>query len=154
MVKGLLYRVLDENGKYIGRPLKASFFDCKPTLDFLEKKFTLNQQLAIREDCSQAVHAEVWMCLHWNRNALEEIREALNRNRIELVVRQNKDGACRDVIYVDFDRRCAIDGNKVSTLCNRQAIQQLLDEQKVRQSQRLEEDQSHTRRHRYRPSLW
>ena len=152
--RGLLYRVLDENGKYIGRPLKASFFDCKPTLDNLEKKFTLNQQLAIREDCRQAVHAEVWMCKHWKRNTLEEIREALNINRIGLAMRQNKDGMCREVIYIDFVRCCAIDGNYVSALCNLQSIQQLLDEQKVRQSQRLEEDQSHTRRHRYRPSLW
>lgn len=154
--RGLLYRVLDENGKYIGRPLKASFFDCKPTLDYLEKKFMLNQQLAIRETCGQAVNAEIWLCQHWNRNTLEEIRQALSRNRMELVLRQNKDGTCQEVIYIDFARRCAIDGNKISAPCSRQSIQQLLDEQKIRQSQRLEEDQSHTRRqiHRQRPSLW
>src|SRR5580698_198805 len=44
---GLLYRALDENGHYIGRPLKASFFDCKPTLGNLEKRF--DQNLAFKE---------------------------------------------------------------------------------------------------------
>jgi hypothetical protein len=148
--RGLLYRVLDENGKYIGRPLKASFFDCKPTLDHLEQKFALNQQLAIREDCRQAVNTEVWLCQHWDRNTLEEIREALNGNRMELVMRQNKDGACRDVTYVDFARRCAIQADKVSDRCSLKSIQQLLDEQKIRQSRELEEDQSYHRRQRQR----
>ena len=41
--RGLLYRVLDDNGRYVGVPLKASFFDSKPTLDNLEKKMIQNQ---------------------------------------------------------------------------------------------------------------
>jgi len=42
--KGLLYRALDEQGKDIGAPIKASLFNCKPTLPTLEAKFRLEQQ--------------------------------------------------------------------------------------------------------------
>src|SRR5690606_7354321 len=41
--KGLIYRVLDTNGKKIGVPVKASSIYNKPTLQFLEKKFTENK---------------------------------------------------------------------------------------------------------------
>jgi hypothetical protein len=40
--RGLLYRALDNDGHYIGRPLKASFFDAHLTLDTLEEKFAQN----------------------------------------------------------------------------------------------------------------
>ncbi|WP_369699894.1 hypothetical protein [Flavobacterium sp. AED] len=38
-----MYRILDEQGKPIGVPIKASDFYFKPTLKFLEKKFIGNQ---------------------------------------------------------------------------------------------------------------
>lgn len=37
--RGLYYRMIDENGRKIGAPIKASSFDQRPTLDYLEKKF-------------------------------------------------------------------------------------------------------------------
>ena len=43
--KGLVYRLLDENGKKVGVPIKASAIYDKPTLKFLEKRFALNATL-------------------------------------------------------------------------------------------------------------
>ncbi|HET7117412.1 MAG TPA: relaxase/mobilization nuclease domain-containing protein, partial [Hanamia sp.] len=40
---GLVYRILDEDGKPLGVPVKASLFCNKPTLKFLEEKFSLNK---------------------------------------------------------------------------------------------------------------
>jgi len=48
--RGLLYRVLDDNGRYVGVPIKASFFDSKPTLDNLEKKMIQNQTLKLQQE--------------------------------------------------------------------------------------------------------
>ncbi|MHA4809687.1 relaxase/mobilization nuclease domain-containing protein [Flavitalea flava] len=42
--KGLYYRMIDETGKKIGAPIKASAFDNKPILKRLEQKFRENQQ--------------------------------------------------------------------------------------------------------------
>lgn len=43
--KELVYRILDESGKPIGVPIKASDFYNKPTLKFLEEKFMMNQTI-------------------------------------------------------------------------------------------------------------
>lgn len=43
LAKGLVYRILDEQGKPLGVPIKASDFYFKPTLKFLEEKFKDNQ---------------------------------------------------------------------------------------------------------------
>jgi hypothetical protein len=42
---GLVYRVLDDQGKKVGRPVKASDIHFKPTLKFLQKQFDRNKQL-------------------------------------------------------------------------------------------------------------
>jgi hypothetical protein len=42
---GLVYRVLDDQGRKIGMPIKASNFYNKPTLKFLEKQFARNASL-------------------------------------------------------------------------------------------------------------
>ncbi len=41
---GLYYRMIDEEGKKIGAPIKASKFNCAVTLKKLERIFTLNQE--------------------------------------------------------------------------------------------------------------
>jgi hypothetical protein len=41
--QGLLYRILDEKGNSIGVPIKASSFHNKPTLKFLEERFSHNE---------------------------------------------------------------------------------------------------------------
>lgn len=43
LANGLVYRILDEQGKPIGVPIKASDFYFKPTLKFLEEKFKENE---------------------------------------------------------------------------------------------------------------
>jgi len=40
---GLLYKILDQNSKPIGVPIKALEFYSKPTLKFLEEKFSINE---------------------------------------------------------------------------------------------------------------
>jgi len=42
---GLLYSIIDEQGKKVGIPIKASDFHNKPTLKFLQKQFARNKQL-------------------------------------------------------------------------------------------------------------
>lgn len=37
--RGLYYRMIDEDGRKIGAPIKASSFDQRPTLDYLAKRF-------------------------------------------------------------------------------------------------------------------
>lgn len=128
--RGLLYRALDEHGHYIGRPLKASFFDCKPTLDNLEKKFA--QNLSIKQDLKRHVEVYSWICVRGELNNLESVRKNLARESINLVITQDRSGMIIDVAYVDFKNRVVIAGKELHHDCNAAAVQKILERQKVR----------------------
>ena len=46
--RGLYYRLIDEDGKKLGAPIKASAFNLPVTLDKLEEKFRLNQERVLK----------------------------------------------------------------------------------------------------------
>jgi len=148
--RGLLYRALDENGQYIGVPLKASFFDCRPTLDNLEKKFALNQLQ--RLEASQ--HARVYANFHLlgERSSLEDVAANLLMDGILMRLQRNEKGRCSEVYYIDVRNRCVVRGDVLGERCGPEAIQRVIDrEQKLRQELALMEEHGH--RHRLRQSL-
>ncbi len=149
--RGLLYRALDQHGQYIGRPLKASFFDCKPTLDNLEKKFA--QNLSIKRDLKQ--HAETYSrwCLLGEPDNMEMVRRNLNREGLDLVLRKDKSGNIKQIAYVDFQNRVIIAGEELHSTCNAEAVQKVLERQKVRVAREENLTQSQREALRHRPRL-
>lgn len=146
--RGLLYRVLDEHGKYIGVPLKASFFDCKPTLDNLEKKFVLHQSQKPQFQDHLATEIR-WQLLQTPHN-LEKLTHRLAQERICMVLQRNKEGICEGVSYVDFRNKCVFDGNELGEHCNRDAIQKVIDRQKtLKEEQSLQQSERQINRHRH-----
>jgi hypothetical protein len=147
--RGLLYRVLDENGKYIGRPLKASFFDCKPTLDNLEKKFLLNQSAKL--EFRQRMAADVQRQINLAPDDLADLDRRLARERMRMVMQVDKEGKCKEVSFVSFVSQCVFSGDELGGRCDRQALQKVLDLQKARMDQPVQvqtESQKHRHRHR------
>jgi hypothetical protein len=149
MHRGLLYRVLDEHGKYIGVPLKASFFDFKPTLANLEKKFV--QNLSLKEQSRQRVATEVRWHLFQNSQDLEGAAQKLGQDNIHMVLQQDKAGLCKEVAYVDFRSKCIFSGNELGEHCNVNSIQNVLDCQKALELKQQSEKQKPV--HRFRHSL-
>jgi len=146
---GLLYRVLDDQGRYIGRPLKASFFDFKPTLRHLEEKFKLNQTLRQQQRLHQTVEVYVgWELTHKNMT-LERLKTKLTQNNIRMELKKNKDGTIQDVVFIDFSNKCSIRAGALKETCQKEAIQKLPLKQEI--TQELKQVQSH--RHRHRLSL-
>jgi hypothetical protein len=127
--RGLLYRVLDDNGKYIGVPLKASFFDCKPTLANLEKKFeqNLSQKIESRHYASIRIKWQLFQ----NSQNLQQASKKLAQDGIEMVLRQDKNGNCKEVTYVDFESRCVFSGSELGEECDANAIRQVQERQKA-----------------------
>jgi hypothetical protein len=135
--RGLRYRALDDQGRHIGRPLNASFFDCKPTLDNLEKKFILNHSL------KQQVRPHVDTCIRWELyhkpDDFENLKTKLNQAHILMVLRHDKAGNCSQVAYVDYRNKAVFMGEELGSRCDHHAIQQLMERQKNRQTQPSEE---------------
>lgn len=108
--RGLYYRMLDDEGKRIGAPIKASAFDSHPTLDYLERRFAESQTLIQREQHEQRVR----LYLDWNLmkepKTLDQLTTSLQRERIQLVVdpslrRQTYAADGHAFYYIDFEHK-------------------------------------------------
>ncbi len=145
--RGLLYRVLDEQGKYIGVPLKASFFDCKPTLANLEKKF--EQNLSLKIESRQHASVQIQWQLIQNSENLERARTKLRWESIEMVLRKDKNGICKEVNYVDFKSRCVYSGIELGEKCDANAIRQVQERQQAYERTGRAQELEHIQRRRH-----
>jgi hypothetical protein len=120
--KGLVYRILDENGKPIGVPIKASDFYNKPTLKFLEEKFVANKtsQLSHRTRVKNAID----LALLGNKISLPELVKVLEKEGINIVLRKNNEGIIYGITYVDHSTKCVFNGSTLSKQYSAKAIQE------------------------------
>jgi hypothetical protein len=120
--KGLMYRILDENGKPIGVPIKASLFYNKPTLKFLEEKFasnTTNQVSDIRR-----VKNAIDMAFFKAQISLTELVQLLEKEGINTVFRKNAEGLLYGITYVDHTTKCVFNGSTLGKQYSAKAIQE------------------------------
>ncbi len=121
--KGLLYRVLDENGKKVGTPIKASLFYLKPTLTNLEKKFAENEKL--KPPHSRRLRTAIDYALLKNKTlTLLELIKVLEKESISTVIRQNKDGIIYGITYVDHKTKCVFNGSDLGKPYSAKMIQE------------------------------
>ncbi|WP_431213832.1 relaxase/mobilization nuclease domain-containing protein [Puia sp. P3] len=97
---GLVYQVLDEQGKPAGCRIKASAFYNKPTLPFLQERFTANaaERAALEKRLRLAVD---WYFLKSRQPTREGLKGALEKEGITLVQYTAKDGRIFGVSYID-----------------------------------------------------
>jgi len=145
---GLLYRVLDDQGRCIGRPLKASFFDFKPTLQHLEEKFRLNQSLRQQQHLHQRIETYVGWELLSKKLTLDRMNTALTRSGIHMELYKDKTGNITNVIYVDFHHQCSVKADALQESCQKESIQKLSLRQDIGT-----EELAHQHRHRHHLSL-
>lgn len=148
--RGLLYRVLDEHGKYIGVPLKASFFDCRPTLDNLERNFAHHQMQreVMGEPAMQRIHNYVGYHLLGARD-LDTVAQDLRYEEIRIQLQRDKEGRCEEVFYVDVREKCVLSGSVLGKGYGRDTIRDLMDRgEKLRQVEALRQTEELTHRRR------
>jgi len=133
--RGLLYRALDGDGHHIGRPLKASFFDCKPILTKLEQKYS--QNLLCKQEHKQRIEAKMTISLSQNPDDLDDLVDSLSRDGVELSLRYDKAGNCTGMTAVDFKRRGVLTGDELDSSCNHHAIQKVIEEHRLREAWEL-----------------
>lgn len=122
---GLLYRLIDESGKKLGVPIKASSIYDKPTLKYLEKQFKLNQ--ALREPHKERLRK----CLEEALNGKSSIARAafefaLSKERIRLLFRKNDEGRIYGITFVDNKTRTVFNGSDLGKAYSAKAIAQHL----------------------------
>lgn len=120
--KGLVYRILGEDGKPIGVPIKASDFSSKPTLKFLESRFTFNSKERLLN--SSRVKSKVDLALLGNNISLDHFKELLRKEGINVVFRKSDEGQIYGITYVDHTTKCVFNGSTLGKQYSAKAIQQ------------------------------
>lgn len=107
---GLLYRVLDEKGNKVGTPIKASLFYMKPTLKNLELRFSENEK--VKQSHAKRLKTAIdYALLKKSGAGLSQLINDLNKGRISMVLRQNKEGIIYGITYVDHQTKSVFNGS-------------------------------------------
>lgn len=109
--KGLVYRILDNNGTKIGVPIKASLILCKPTLANLELKFNENHQP--KEKLKQLTKDIVSDVLAKRPENMEVFVKDLEAQKVSVVLRSNAEGRLYGITFVDNKNKCVFNGSEL-----------------------------------------
>jgi hypothetical protein len=108
--KGLVYRVLDEQGNKTGVPIKASDLYNNPGLKFLEDKFLKNESLRI--PFKAKIKNAIDLALKKTTvTSLDDLKNALQRDKIQMVIRQNEEGRIYGLTFIDHQSKSVFNGS-------------------------------------------
>jgi Relaxase/Mobilisation nuclease domain len=122
--RGLTYRILDAYGNKVGVPIKASSIACKPILDNLEKKFTLNE--TVKESLKPFVKTKLDDCLSQSPSTMKELMEHLTQKNIYTLLRQNAEGRLYGITFVDNQNKVVFNGSDLGKGYSAAALQSRL----------------------------
>jgi hypothetical protein len=121
--KGLVYRILDEQGKPIGVPIKASDFYSKPTLKFLEEKFKRNEVRRIPDKARVKNIIDIAQ-LKEQAISINELARLLEKEGIHTVFRKSAEGLLYGITYVDHKTKSVFNGSSLGKEYSAKAIQE------------------------------
>ena len=122
---GLLYKLLDTAGNKIGVPIKASLIYSQPTLKNLEKKFADNE--IKRQPDKQKLKTSVDWVLAKSPGSLKDLTDALLKEKIQIVLRQNKEGLVYGITFIDYRSKSVFNGSDLGKQYSIVGIQQRLN---------------------------
>jgi len=106
--EGLVYWILDHKGNKAGVPIKASTIYGKPTLNTLEGKFKLNEQL--RKPFKAGLIKTIDEVLA-NPQTKGSFQKALRAKGIQVILRQNDEGRVYGVTFIDQQNKTVFNGS-------------------------------------------
>ncbi|SDF46698.1 Relaxase/Mobilisation nuclease domain-containing protein [Mucilaginibacter pineti] len=118
--RGLVYRVLDEEGNKVGVPIKASDLYNKPGLKFLEAKFSAND--AAKQPHKVRVKNAIDLALLPGKLHLTRLIAALKEQGIDTVIRKNENGVIYGITFVDHEKACVFNGSALGKAYSAKAI--------------------------------
>lgn len=125
MSGGLFYRLLDDQGNKIGVPVKASLIYSKPTLKNLEKKFMENEIL--RQPDKKRLKTSIDWVLAKSPVSLEAMINALKKEGVQAVLRENKQGLVYGITFIDYRTKAVFNGSDIGKPYSIAGIRATLD---------------------------
>ncbi|WP_409415779.1 relaxase/mobilization nuclease domain-containing protein [Flavobacterium sp. PS2] len=120
---GLVYHILNSDGKPVGVPIKASSFYTKPTLKFLEEKFKKNKVRSL-SDKSKVKNAIDIALLRKPTMPLTELAKRLEKEGISTVFRKSSEGFLYGITYIDHTTKNVFNGSSLGKEYSAKAIEE------------------------------
>lgn len=117
--KGLLYSLLDEKGKKIGVPIKASSIYGKPILINLEKQFKLNE--ALRKPFREGLKTTIDQVLKKPLSKDAFVKTLANKG-VFVLFRENDEGRIYGITFVDNKNKVVFNGSDLGKAYGAKAI--------------------------------
>lgn len=118
---GLLYRMIDEQGRHIGVPIKASKLYNSPTLMKLENRFEKNKERRPLLKNKLKFQIDKVFSKYQQITRATLVKE-LARWDIRLLFRENKDGIIYGLTYIDHRNRSVFNGSDLGKTYRAKAI--------------------------------
>lgn len=119
--RGLMYSLIDDKQKRVGIPVKASAIQGKPTLDFLEKQFKLND--ALRQPLKEPVRKKLEQVLRLHSITSKQLLgEALSKKNVKVLFRTNAEGRTYGITFIDNSLRVVVNGSDLGKQYGANAI--------------------------------
>lgn len=123
LANGLVYRILDQQGKPIGVPIKASDFYFKPTLKYLKEKFKENEIRRPFEKSKVKVAIDLAL-LRERVLSVSELAKMLEKEGIHTVFRRNSEGMLYGITYIDNTTKNVFNGSSLGKQYSAKAIEE------------------------------
>ncbi|RKR05143.1 relaxase/mobilization nuclease-like protein [Flavobacterium sp. 90] len=122
LYRGLVYRIIDNEKKAVGVPIKASSLYTKPTLEYLEKKFTSNKTARLSD--LKRIKNEIDLAfLNSRKTTFEQLETTLQKKGIAIAGRRNDQGFLFGITYIDHTTKCVCNGSVLGKSYAAKAIQ-------------------------------
>lgn len=135
--KGLLFHLLDEKGKKAGIPIKASLIHSQPTLKNLEKKFAENEHT--RQPDKKKLKTAIDWVLTKTPGSLDEFIRALRKEKIQTIIRENKEGIKYGITFIDYRTKSVFNGSDIGKEYSMSGIQKKLKGEQKNGEQKVTE---------------
>ena len=120
--EGLVYRVLDEAGKKVGVPIKASSIFFNPTLKYLEEQFRKGEEP--RRLHKQKLKTAIDFGLHKRPADLSVLARLLSEERVATELRINAQGFVYGITFIDHRTGCVFNGSDIGKGYSAAGLQQ------------------------------
>ena len=108
---GIVYSVLDENGRKIGNPFKASRLGKFASLNAVHEKINRSEQNITRETVAKTKR-RVAQALNESHNK-EDFIAALKERNIDLILRYTDEGRIYGATFIDHDTHTVLNGSRL-----------------------------------------
>nr|WP_199077088.1 relaxase/mobilization nuclease domain-containing protein [Pedobacter sp. ASV19] len=117
---GLVYRVLDADGKPVSTPIKASAFYNRPTLKYLEENFAANDPR--RQQHKTRLKNRIDWAFVGRKPDLDSFAAALKKEGVDTVFRFSAEGFLYGITYVDHKTQSVFNGSALGSAYSAKAI--------------------------------